>query len=146
MFNKAQLKERYQKVIDYLNEPPHTVLLTAGGALVMMGLREQTEDLDLDIPESVYNWCAGNHPVVEGLGGVSYVRMGNDVSFQKGIEERGLVCIEGVWCYSPREMIHQKRWLATHPGRTESKRDQDLMDIRQLESLSNATKFTARSV
>jgi hypothetical protein len=146
MFNKAQLKERYQQVIDYLSEPPHTVLLTAGGALVMMGLREQTEDLDLDIPESVYNWCARSHPKVEGLGGITYVRMGDDVSFQKTTEERGLVCIEGVWCYSPREMLYQKQWLATHANRPENKRKQDLIDINQLRSLSTTTKFTARSV
>jgi hypothetical protein len=144
MFNKAQLKERYNEVVDELGESPHSILLSAGGALVMMGLRETTRDLDLDVPQNIFTWakskCAKGKSLVER----ELVRWADDVDLHLGDEHRGLVCIEGVWCYSPNEMLVQKRYLVSHPLRHSRKRLQDRVDIQLLEGMLSKTKFTSK--
>lgn len=146
MYDKAKLIERYKEVLVKLNEPGQDVLLSAGGALVMMGLRDQTDDLDLDVTVNMFKLLSRTFEIVEGLPGVKIIKWADDVDLHELDPDLGRVCIEGVWCYSPRELINQKRHLSRAPGRYPHKVAQDLEDIRRLETIRTKHTFTSRIV
>lgn len=50
-----KLKNEYNKVLAQLGLKPQQALVSAGGALMLYGLRQETSDIDLDIPEPLYN-------------------------------------------------------------------------------------------
>lgn len=142
--DKDQVKARYLALVEKLGELPHHVVLSAGGALVMMGVRSTTEDLDVDVLPGVFKWVsAGKELIVEENISPRF-KYDPFIDLHELSEDTGLACIEGVWCYSAREMLLQKRHLANIPNRKPGKRERDLMEIVQLESLVKSPRLTAR--
>ncbi len=60
--NKVELVNEYHRVCKLLAIPAQYVVLGAGGALMMLGLREQTRDLDLEVPTEVFDACCRASP------------------------------------------------------------------------------------
>jgi hypothetical protein len=114
-------------------------VLSAGGALLMLGLRKETEDLDLDIPAELYDrlkrkgakvvtTSRGEHLVLPDLLG--------EVAAHRGLRtDIKWHVVGGVCCYCPEELLKQKVALANNPERTQDKRAQDMDDIVELENL-----------
>lgn len=142
--NKDQVKTRYNALVESLGELPHHVVLSAGGALVMMGVRDKTDDLDVDVRPGVFTWAAVTHPKIVEENVSPRVQYNSFVDLHELNEDTGLACVEGVWCYSPRELLLQKRHLSNMPNRLLGKRERDLMEIVQLESLVRSPRLTAR--
>lgn len=142
--NKQQVITEYQKLVSELGELPHHVVLSAGAALVMMGIRKDTDDLDVDVQPGVYKWAALSKPTVVEDNISPRVKWADKVDLHEFSENTGIVCIEGVWVYSPGEMLNQKRHLASIPNRAFGKREKDLIEIVQLESLRRDSRLTAR--
>jgi hypothetical protein len=122
------------------------VVLSAGAAGVMMGIREETEDLDADVLPNVFNWAALTKKLVIEKGISDRIAFSEKVDLHILDEDRGVVCIEGVWVYSPRELLNQKRALSSLSSRPMGKLVQDQVEITLLEELVKAPKFTARAV
>ncbi|WP_050470020.1 hypothetical protein, partial [Pseudomonas aeruginosa] len=118
----------------------------AGAALVVMGIREETSDLDVDVPTSVFNWASNKFGVIENETVNKRVQYTPLVDLHEYDENTGVVCIEGVWLYSPTELLKQKHWLTKLADRTDVKTQQDHRDIRQLETLTQSQPFTARAL
>lgn len=142
--NKDLVIARYQALVEKLGELPHHVVLSAGGALVMMGVREETEDLDVDVRPGVFKWCAQGRDLIVEDNVSPRVVYDPFIDLHELSEDTGLACIDGVYCYSAREMLIQKRHLASMPNRKPGKRERDLMEIVQLESLVRSPRLTAK--
>lgn len=146
--DKAAVIERYKALLNQLDEPALNVILTAGSALVMHGIRETTSDLDADVKENVFNLHkrSGKYETKDALPGIGELLVyDKDVELHVFEETRGLSYVDGVWCYSPHELLIQKRYLSTMPGRSENKRAADMLDIIGLEALiKQRSKHSAR--
>lgn len=142
--NKEKVKEHYNALVATLGELPHNVLLSAGSALVMMGIRESTNDLDVDVLPGVLKWASHGRGFIEEENVSPRVKFSDHIDLHELDENTGRVCIEGVYLYSPHALLIQKRHLAHIPNRPPIKREQDLMEIVQLESLVRSPRHTAR--
>lgn len=143
--DKKAVIELYTKLVEELAEPAKDVVLSAGAAMVMMGLREETADLDVDVLPNVFKSIGRTRGIVTEEGGFTLIHYSDHVALHEFDVNSGRVCIEGVWTYSPGELLTQKRYLSTHPKRNPSKYEQDRKDIEALEALiKSPVKFTAR--
>lgn len=144
--NKEEVKQRYLELVKELGEVPHEVVLSAGAALVMMGVREETADLDVDIMPNSFK-AIGRVKGIKTDGGFTLIHYSDHVDLHEFDISTGRVCVDDVWTYSPGEMLTQKRYLVNHPQRSEEKRKQDRLDIEKLETIvKSPAKFTARAV
>ena len=147
--DKAAVIERYRTLLNELDEPAHSVVLSAGSALVLLGVRETTSDLDADVPENLFRLYerSGKFTVREAAEGMTKsLKFDTDVDLNVLDTDRGVVCVNGVWVYSPGELLVQKRYLSKLPGRDEGKRAADLSDIASLETLTKGRSHTARAL
>lgn len=147
--DKTAVIERYRTLLNELDEPAHSVVLSSGSALVLLGVRSATNDLDADIPEGTFKMFerSGKFPVLPAAEGDGrHLKFDKDVDLSVLDTDRGVVCLNGVWSYSPSELLAQKRYLSKSPERSESKRAADLLDIVALESLIKDRRLTARAL
>ena len=147
--DKAAVIERYKTLLNELDEPAYSVVLSAGSALVLLGVRQSTTDLDVDIPEGTFKMFerSGKFPVLPAAGGDGkHLKFDKDVDLNVLDTDRGVVCLGGVWSYSPSELLAQKRYLSKSPERSPEKRAADLQDIGVLETLIKDRSLTARAL
>lgn len=137
---------QYKALVHELGESAHNVVLSAGAAAVMMGIREETNDLDADVLPGVFKWAGSTKSVIQEEGFNDRVVFSDCVDLHELDEDRGRVCIEGVWVYSPRELILQKQAMVRNPKRAIGKLVQDQVEIALLEQMGQSTKFTAVAV
>lgn len=143
--DKEAVVARYNQLVKELGEEPCDVVLSAGAALVMMGVRDQTADLDADVNEGVFKMHGRAKGILtDGLN--PRVAFDDTVDLHARDESAGVVCVEGVWIYSPSSMLLQKRHLMHDPKRKPEKFVQDGLDIALLEQLVQQQKLTARVV
>jgi hypothetical protein len=143
---KDDVIAQYKTLVHELGENAHDVVLSAGAAAVMMGIRDETSDLDVDVLPGVWKWAAINRTVLKNEGLADRVVYSDTVGLHELDEDRGRVCIEGVWVYSPRELIMQKRTLTRAPCRGIGKLVRDEVEVALLISMGHITKFTAKAV
>jgi len=147
--DKTAVIERYRTLLNELDEPAHSVVLSSGSALVLLGVRSATNDLDADIPEGTFKMFerSGKFPVLPAAGGDGkHLKFDKDVDLNVLDTDRGVVCLGGVWSYSPSELLAQKRYLSKSPERSAEKRAADLLDIGVLETLIKDRSLTARAL
>jgi len=143
--NKEAVIREYKKLVDELGEQPHEVVLSAGAALVMMGVRDETQDLDVDVRTNIFKWLSNGREIVQEENCSPRIQYRKGVAIHEFSENTGVVCIAGVWMYSPGELLIQKRYLANMPNRRFGKREKDLFEITQLETLKRMPQgLTAR--
>jgi len=144
--NKQEVIARYKELLDELEEDAQDVVLSAGAALVMMGIREETADLDVDVGKGTFNYIARsmNKKVVTSQIANDLLEYDETVDLHVRDENVGVVQIDGVWVYSPSSMLVQKRYLASSPHRKPGKAEQDLEDIAALEAVMKEQKFSAK--
>ena len=142
--DKSAVIARYHELLKELDEPAERVVLCAGAALVVLGIRETTKDLDVDIDPILFKFYARTYPVKKEPNVNDMIAFKHDVDLHEFNPDTGIVCVNGVWTYSPSAMLIQKRYLAKLPNRPLSKREQDLEDIRQLEQVIKGQRFTTK--
>lgn len=131
---KNELKKLYN---DYLvREHLHAqdAVVGFGGALVMMGLRKETSDMDLDV--SPYHFEVNRrrgYPMHDALVG-KCIDVNDVISLHAGLPMK-TVMIDGVCCYAPEELLKQKRRMLRYKGRKLEKIPQDMADIEALEKM-----------
>lgn len=144
--NKAELIETYMLFLERNGFQAKDVLVGAGGALVMMGLRENTEDIDVSVSKEVFEEylkrpgaemevypATGKFPErktvrCEPFPEVDlHIRMDEEIGFMH----------EGVFIYEPAYNLHFKCKL---------NRPKDQMDIIALYNALNKTTEIRASV
>ena len=132
--NREQFINYYKSVVEELFEISDNVVVSAGGALLMLGLRESTNDLDLDVPENTFN-AFKNESNVEFFGTKEIVNLNEVVSLHRMEGSIKTVTVDGVCIYSVEELISFKKSLIANPLRNKAKLEQDFSDLEKLEKL-----------
>lgn len=135
-----KFKNEYRKVLAQLGLKPQQAVVSAGGGLMMYGLREETSDIDMDIPADLYQAlkASGKFEVKE-LKVPHYMRAtlpwepcGELIVLNKYVDVHSMpegVPVQvrkGVGVYTPDALLLQKKAL---------NRDKDQRDIFLLENL-----------
>lgn len=153
--NKSAFIAAYERFRKQYRLTIKEAVVSAGGALVMFGLRKETEDVDLDVPTELYDrlkrkLCKDGLDVklepngdyvktykeatLVQCGGAEYLRIG-DCSLHRGLREDVKVGVYGgVCCYCPEEVLKQKEGLQ-RPVDNLNKIEQDQFDIANLKSM-----------
>lgn len=129
---KNELKKLYNDYLAREHLQAQDAVVGFGGALVMMGLRKETSDMDLDVTPFFYevNRRRG-YPTHEGMFG-KCIDVNPLISLHSGITFKP-VMIDGVCCHSPEAILANKRRMVIYKGRKPEKFAQDLRDIEALE-------------
>lgn len=133
--NKKEFVVAYRKAVEMLGLPSSKVIATSGGALLMLGLRDETDDLDLDIPKSAFDVLANIHPV-KMFGGNKVVDICDKVSVhiaECNIET--IVTPEGVTIPNLDALLQLKLRISKLPERNAAKVAIDKRDISKLQLL-----------
>lgn len=131
-YNSAEFVQRYIEVSRELGGS--TVVVSGGGALLMLGLRATTVDLDLDVVEAVYEKYRTPHNT-ERYGETEIVNYSDDVSLHVLNPLQETQIVNGVRIYSIADLIAQKKVLIANPERRAEKIAQDRTDLKALEAL-----------
>ena len=124
MIKKEQLIKSYFEGCKKINLPTERVVVGAGGVCVLLGIRESTNDIDVDVVKSDFNELLKvgykSHQIADDYV-VLEVTEHMDVH---GVDEIvDTVVIEGVACYSAKSVLDFKLKL---------NREKDQADIRAL--------------
>lgn len=130
--DKQELEKRYLNFLSENNLAPERCLLASGGALMMLGLREQSSDLDLDVPREVYDQLleAGYEETQIDSPCASHLIKYDDFIDVHAMPAtvHGMVT-NGIGHYTPIEVMAQKRLLRDWDQRSPEKSKADQRDI-----------------
>lgn len=128
--NRDELKARYKTFLEKEGVTSEEAIVGAGGALLLLGFREETEDVDLSVygetfarlaksVEKQFTFSSGDREVL-------VLEWGMDIDVH-GPEEAGCstVLVEGVRCWTAEYVLQFKRRL---------NRPKDQPDIARLEA------------
>jgi hypothetical protein len=103
-----------------------------GAAAVLHGIRPTTNDIDIDVHPSEFDYVASLEGTTKGkcLTG-EFVAVGK-VDCHVEEHESDVELIDGIWVVGKRTLLRQYRWLFNHPNRCGDKRKHDLNVIRAL--------------
>lgn len=132
--NKEHFKSLYKLTVMRLGETPENVVVSAGGALLMFGLREETSDIDLDVSEETFKRFE-HFGELEYFGDKKIINLDNLIALHQMEGDVEVVEIEGVFVYSVESLISFKKKLINNPLRKKEKIEQDLSDLSKLEIL-----------
>jgi hypothetical protein len=130
--NKAKLIYEYNEFIKHFNIDPKNVIVSAGGACVLYGIREETSDIDVSIPRDFFNtllqskkyktyiFKSINFETIEVIEYNEYI----DLHAER--EKLNTTFVEGVCCLSVQNLLEEKK-------RLNRPKDQD--DIKKLKAL-----------
>lgn len=127
--NKKELIKKYKALLETFKLTPLDVHVSADGAMVLHGLREETEDIDISMTKEVY-WAirnTGKYPLkyfsLPGLPEIEIVEYKEDIDLHKEDRSASLEVIDGVACYTLEQLLKQKQTL---------NREKDQLDIAEL--------------
>lgn len=113
MLNRKDIIREYHKAVRELGINPADMLVGAGGACVLYGVREQTQDIDADVPDALFDKLLKTNKYK-----LSYFQMGSvsvevleyneviDLHRRSAYTQSSVV--EGVHCYSVQQVLQQK--------------------------------------
>ena len=112
--NKKDLIKKYKALLETFKLTPLDVHVSAGGAMVLHGLREETEDIDISMTKEVY-WAirnTGKYPLkhfsLSGLPEIEIIQYKDDIDLHKEDREASLEMIDGVACYTLEQLLRSK--------------------------------------
>lgn len=124
--NKAELINEYQRVCKVLAIPSQQIILGAGGALMMLGLREQTQDLDLSIPPEVFTALCAASPerAIEKSATLTVFAISSLTDLHAQDTDWEIEQTEGVWHLTAEALLAQKLSL------NRPKDQQDILNLQ----------------
>lgn len=136
MLDRNRVNALYHTLVNDLGLTAKEVVLEAGSALVAMGVRETTDDLDVSIPAEVFERLRRDYPV-KLFGGVEVMPFNEyvDLHVYKGDWSTNFMTVEGVAVPAIEAQIHLKKTLMNSPERTEAKRERDKIDLAGLTAM-----------
>lgn len=135
--NALEFARAYFNFCGDIGERPEHVIVSAGGALLMLGLRDDTDDLDLDVRQIVYAAQSTRlgHSRQRRSSHGTYLDYSDQISLHVTPSHIRTQVVNGVTLYSINDLINQKEKLAHAPDRKPEKAEQDLKDIEALKKL-----------
>lgn len=131
--NKKVVKTAYKRYLKEEALAGRDVVLTAGGALVMYGLRTDTIDLEVDIPQFAFVRYSTAYPERYRTYPTGPILVKGQVDVRaRQYPNADVRCIEGVWVPEPSVLLGQKVRLYTWPDRPVWKLKQDMDDIQAI--------------
>lgn len=143
--NAEEIILSVQKFRRDFSEPKTPVVLSAGCALVIYGVRESTSDIDADVRESVYRRLRSrlDSSVIQKFGEVEYFAINDEIDLHVLDPSRKFndasICFKdshplyeqakGVQLYTLSDMHKQKKALISNPLRNPKKLEQDRKDL-----------------
>ncbi|MDD2819518.1 MAG: hypothetical protein PHN51_12080 [Candidatus Nanopelagicales bacterium] len=107
--DRVELIERYKAALAELPLEPTQMIVGAGGACVMHGVREETSDIDVDVPADLFTKLLETGVFNTHYFGTTLVLEYNDFIDMHAItEDRATVLIDGVCCHSLEETLASK--------------------------------------
>lgn len=133
--NRITFMSHYFNFCREANLGAKEVIVSAGGGLLMMGFREETSDLDLDVPDKVYNRYLRELGVEQERSSShgTYLDISEHISIHRIKPEIKTQVINFVTVYSVEELIQQKTRLANAHDRPADKAVKDLLEVAKLE-------------
>ena len=132
--NKEKFIELYQNFCHGNNLNPKDVVVSAGGAMVILGIRRTTNDLDLDVEDSFYERmgrCYGFNKTPFG----ENVNVNILIDLHRRKPDTEVVCVDGVYIYSIKDLIKQKQALLAEPTHFVYKRIEHQKDLNKLQQV-----------
>lgn len=126
--DKKELTQRYRAFLRDFKLGAGRVVVGAGGALCVLGLREETSDIDVDVPLEVFNWLLKlglptHEFVIPGQKPVQVIEATDVVDVHVRTNKDPVVLTDGVCHYTPEVLLAFKQKL---------NREKDQEDIRKL--------------
>ena len=110
--NKKAFIKKYFEFLEQSGLSANRVRVSYGGALLMLGLRTSTDDLDLDIPKESYEHLVTTHKLKREMRKVGECANWNrDVSLKADGDLSKGVFIDGVWVDTPEDVLRRKKAL-----------------------------------
>lgn len=129
--NKQEFKSNFEKFIKDFELDKNTVVVGAGAALMLLGLRDKINDIDVAIPENDFDRISKKHKVViyevKETTGIRKTKvipniLGNiDIHIEKDFENT--ILLDGIRIYSVPRLLKQKELM---------NREKDQEDIKKL--------------
>lgn len=130
--NVNQLKNLYAEFVEYMPKDSPLPTITGGGALVMLGLRDGTTDLDINISDSeVYEYLKEICPT-SVVDGVETVKFNDLIDIHYVAPVQRTIVIDGVAVLNPEELMLFKMNLVKEPARNTFLLAQDRADVLAL--------------
>lgn len=136
--NKENLLERLVETCDTLSLDLNNTVLGGGGAMVIMGMRKTTKDLNIWINREDFDRLAEVHGVFITDGGTRTIKVGEDVFIREHNPNfkpvgHGFEAVK-VYCFSIIDMLVQKSNSLQDLMRPRAKRNLDKKDIAALQA------------
>ena len=128
MLNKEQFKQAYIIGCQTMGVDPLVVVAGAGGVCTMLGLRQLTADVDVDVPTEVFKRIKEKGYPSHYFGNTLVLEVTEHMDVHEMMEEKRVTVIEGVTCYHPVEVLKFKLKL---------NREKDQADIKALQDYIN---------
>jgi len=132
--DRATVALQYQQLCKTLELEPKQVVLSAGAAMVLLGLRKYTNDLDVALPPEVFEKHKARKGSQQGLLGELVIWDGLTDLHSLPADVQVMDHL-GVTIYHPVDLIKEKETMANHPDRKPEKAAQDRKDIQGLKQL-----------
>jgi hypothetical protein len=136
--DKFEFIKKYHETINTLGLTAGQALVSAGGACLMLGLRDKSSDIDLDIPAEVFDCLVATNEfeVRSALDPNDRLIVWDDfVDLHRMSKPLDWMSVEGVGLYTLDALIEQKERMSTHPRRKPHKVAQDIHDVGSLKLL-----------
>uniref|UniRef100_A0AB39CCR6 Uncharacterized protein n=1 Tax=Pseudomonas phage RVTF4 TaxID=3236931 RepID=A0AB39CCR6_9VIRU len=137
MVNEVEIKEHLQAHATIFQMSLSDFIVTAGAALVLHGLREETNDIDVDIHLRDYSLIKGNFPMHR----LSPCLFGETMSIGTLLDihmyeaRPSTVVIDGMVVLSVDALLDQYTRMYDHPARQKDKREADAIAIGKLREI-----------
>lgn len=134
MLDRTTLSVMYFKTVEQLGLENKQVVIEAGGALVALGIRDNTNDLDLSIPLKRFEALRLEGYPISKFDDVEVLHYaeGVDLHIYTGDWTKTFTTFDGIVLPSIDEQIQLKRRLTRSPERSVEKKSADEADIRSL--------------
>lgn len=135
--NYQEMLVKLRSVAATINVAPEDLVIGAGAAMLLMGLRETCGDIDIDVEPAIFERLSQLYPIETKPGGIEVIRVDPFVEIHKRLKSRTVVPLTitdagvrfNVTRISTSELILQKKWLMNAPWRSEQKRKKDKEDL-----------------
>jgi len=138
--NREEIVRVYNGFLDVTGRNNDEVVLGFGGALVMHGLRDTTNDLDLDVTSSHFNMWKGLGSVVETTPLGERLILNDSIDLHAGIPIADYITvIDGVACYSLAMLLVCYINFSKNPKRNPAKLEPDAEAVKMILARINET-------
>jgi len=139
---------RYKQLCVEMGLDYKDVILSAGAAMVLMGVRKHTQEIDVDVPAAFFNQQRVRKGFTNGLLGeaVAWDGMVDIHPLPAHFTDGDVMNYLGIWIYSPKALMKQKRKLAKHKDREPRKAAQDRCDLVKLKEIMDNVNDAKRQL